>query len=145
MRQERTSILRLWRYEILEITLYLSIGIVLVLVVTGLLIWSRRNVPVTENNKRISIAIGVLQAIHIILYFTGLLEKISQTDVYIAFGICAVISIICFLLSVWILLPFSKFRHGIKYLFMLFAILQVLITIFMFLLPEGGISAPIQF
>ncbi len=145
MRQERTSILRLWRYEILEITLYLSIGIVLVLVVTGLLIWSRRNVPVTENNKRISIAIGVLQAIHIILYFTGLLEKISQADVYIAFGICAVISMICFLLSVWILLPFSKFRHGIRYLFMVFAILQVLITIFMFLLPEGGISAPIQF
>ena len=143
--QGRTNISYLWRYKVLGITLYLSIGIVLVLVVTGLLIWSRRNVPVTEDNKRISIAIGVLQAIHVVLYFTGLLGKISQANVYIAFGICAVISVICFLLSVWTLLPFSKFKHGIRYLFMFFAILQVLITIFMFLLPEAGIPAPIQF
>ena len=75
-----------------------------------------------------------------------LIDKIALCLLYEA-GVNehAVISMICFLLSVWILLPFSKFRHGIWYLFMVFAILQVLITIFMFLLPEGGISAPIQF
>lgn len=68
-----------------------------------------------------------------------LIDKIALCLLYEA-GVNehAVISIICFLLSVWILLPFSKFKHGIRYLFMLFAILQVLITIFMFYYPKGA-------
>lgn len=82
-------------------TAYLSIGILFALVAIGLFAWLSRNVVVTEKSKRISIAIEALQDVRIILFFKGLLGKISQTNVYIAFGICSVISIICFLLSIW--------------------------------------------
>ena len=99
---------------------------------------------VTKYNK-IAILTGSLQGIYILFLFTGLLGKMGQINVYIAFGICAVISIICFLFSIWLLLPFSKFRHGIKYLFILFAVVQILVTIFIYLLPEAGIPAPILF
>ncbi|EXG85950.1 hypothetical protein K413DRAFT_2762 [Clostridium sp. ASBs410] len=98
----------------------------------------------TKNNK-IAILTGLLQGIYILLFFTGLIGKIGQINVYIAFGICAIISIICFLLSIWLLLPFSKFKHGIKYLFIFFAVIQMFLTIFIYLFPEAGIPAPIQF
>ena len=127
------------------ITVYLGAGVLLVLTIVGLLIWSSRKVDLTESNKKISIVIGTLQTVHILLFFTDLIGKIGEANVYIAFGICAAISIICSLLSVGILFPFSKFKHGIKYLFVFFSIIQVLVTIFIYLLPEAGIPAPIQF
>lgn len=99
---------------------------------------------VTKNNI-IAISTGSLQGIYILLFFTGLLGKICQINVHIAFGICAIISIICFLFSIWLLLPFSKFKHSIKYLFLFFAVIQIFVTIFIYLLPEAGIPAPIQF
>ena len=118
-------------------TVYVGIGILLVLTIIGLLIFLRRNSFKSENSKRIYIVAGALQEVHLILFLTGLLEKINQINVYIGFGICAVVSILCILMSGWMLLPFSKFKHGIKYLLMFFAILQVISTIIIFLLPEG--------
>lgn len=129
----------------MNFTVYVGIGILLVLTIIGLFILLRRDSFQSENNKRIYIVTGTLQAVHIILYLTGLLEKIAQINVYIAFGICAVVSIICILMSGWMLLPFSKARHGIKYLLMFIAILQVSSTIIIFLLPEAGIPPFIQF
>ncbi|MCI9224047.1 MAG: hypothetical protein HFE91_01105 [Acutalibacter sp.] len=121
----------------MNFTVPVGIGILLVLMITELLILLRRNSFKSENSKRIYIVTGALQAVHIILYFTGLLDKIAQVNVYIAFGICAVVSIICILMSGWMLLSFSKFKHGIKYLLMFLAILQVISTVIIFLLPEG--------
>ena len=126
-------------------TVYVGIGILLVLAMIGLFILLRQDSLKAENNKRICIVVGVLQAVHIILYLTGLLDKIAQINVYIAFGICAIVSIICVVMSGWMLLPFSKFKHGIKYLLMFIAILQVISTIIIFLLPEAGIPPLFQF
>ena len=129
----------------MNFTVHVGIGILLVLTIIGLLILLRRDSFKSGNSKRIYIVTGALQAVHIILYLTGLLEKIAQINIYIAFGICAVVSIICILMSGWMLLPFSKFKHGIKYLLMFIAILQVISTIIIFLLPEAGIPPLIQF
>lgn len=129
----------------MSFTVYVGIGILLILAIIGLIILLRHDSLKSENNKRIYIVIGVLQAVHIILYLTGLLDKIAQINVYIAFGICAIVSIICIVMSGWMLLPFSKFKHGIKYLLMFIAILQVISTIIIFLLPEAGIPPLIQF
>lgn len=126
-------------------TVCVGIGILLVLAMIVLFIFLRHDSLKSENNKRVYILIGALQAVHIILYLTGLLDKIAQTNVYIAFGICAIISIICIVMSGWMLLPFSKFNHGIKYLLMFIAILQVISTVIIFLLPEAGIPPLIQF
>lgn len=128
----------------MNFTVHIGIGILLVLTTIGLLILLRRNSFKSEN-KRLYIVTGALQAVHIILYLTGSLEKITQIDVYIAFGICAVVSIICITMSVWMLLPFSKFKHGIKYLLVFIAVLQVISTIIIFLLPDEGIPPLIQF
>ncbi len=126
-------------------TVYVGIGVLLVLAMIGLFILLRHDSLKAENNKRICIVVGVLQAVHIILYLTGLLDKIAQINVYIAFGICAIVSIICIVMSGWMLLPFSKFKHGIKYLLLFIAILQVISTIIIFLLPEAGIPPLFQF
>ena len=48
-------------------------------------------------------------------------------------------------MSGWMLLPSSKFKHGIKYLLMFIAIIQVISTIIIFLLPDAGIPPLIQF
>ena len=121
----------------MNFTVPIGIGILLVLTIIGLLIMLKRNSYQSENTKRIYIVTGALQSVHIILYLTGLLDKIAQVNVYIAFGICAVVSITCILMSGWMLLSFSKFKHGIKYLLMFISILQVISTIIIFLLPEG--------
>lgn len=133
------------RCEIMSLTVHVGIGILLILSIIGLLILLRRNSFESENSKRICVVTGTLQAVHIILYLTELLEKIAQINVYIAFGICAVVSIACILMSGWMLLPFSKVQHGIKYLLMSIAILQVISTIIIFLLPEAGIPPLIDF
>jgi hypothetical protein len=120
----------------MNFTVHAGIVILLVLTIIGLLILLRRNSFKSENSKKIYIVIGALQAAHIILYLTGLLDKIAQVNTYIAFGICAVVSIVCILMSGWMLLPSSKFKHGIKYLLMFIAILQVISTIVIFLFPD---------
>lgn len=122
-----------------------GIGILLVLAIIGLLIWVRHDSFKSESSNRIYIVTGVLQIFHIVLYLTGLLDKMTQINAYLAFGICTVVSALCVLMSVWMLLPFSKYKHGIKFLFLFLAILQVIATIFMFLLPEAGIPPLIQF
>ena len=126
-------------------TSYLGIGILFVLIVIGLYIYLDYNSLELENNKRIYIIVGSLQIFHIVMYLTGLLDKIVQINVYIAFLICAIISIVCFLVSIWMLLSSSKFKHGIKYLLMFIAVFQVISTIIMFLLPEAGIPPLIHF
>ena len=124
-----------------------GIGLLFVLAIIGFLIWLRHDSFQSENknSKRIYIVTGVLQVVHLVLYLTGLLDKIAQMNVFIAFGICAAVSILCILMSGWLLLPLSKSKHGIKYLLLLIAILQVIGTIIMFLLPEAGIPPLIQF
>ena len=126
-------------------TVCVGIGILLVLAMIGSFILLRHDPVSSEKNKRVYIVIGALQAVHILLYLTGSLDKIAQTNAYIAFGICAVVSIVCIVMSGWMLLPFSKFKHGIKYLLMFIAILQVISTVSIFLLPEAGIPPLIQF
>lgn len=131
----------------MKFTVLAGIGILLVLTIIGSLIFVSRNSFQSENgkSKKICVVTGSLQGVSILLYLTGLLEKIAQINVYIAFGICAVVSILCVLMSGWLLLPFSKFQHEIKYLFMLIAVLQLISTITIFLLPEAGIPPLIQF
>lgn len=124
------------RCEIMNFTVLVGSGILLVLAIIGLLIFLRRNSFKSENSKKIYIVTGALQAVHVILYLTGLLDKIAQVNVYIAFGICAVVSIVCILMSGWMLLPSSKFKHGIKYLLMFIALLQVISTIAIFLFTD---------
>ena len=120
----------------MNFTVRAGIGILLVLTIIGVLILLRRNSFKSENSQKIYIVTGTLQAVHVILYLTGLLDKIAQVNMYIAFGICTVISVMCVLLSGWMLLSPSKFKHGIKYLLMFIAILQVISTIVIFLFPD---------
>lgn len=120
----------------MNFTVPVGIGILLILTIIGLLILLRRNSFQSEDSKKVYIVTGALQAVHVILYLTGLLDKIAQVNIYIAFGICAVISIMCILMSGWMLLSSSKFKHGIKYLLMFIAILQVIGTVVIFLFPD---------
>lgn len=120
----------------MNFTVPVGIGILLILTIIGLLILLRRNSFQSENSKKVYIVTGALQAVHVILYLTGLLDKIAQVNIYIAFGICAVVSIMCILMSGWMLLSSSKFKHGIKYLLMFIAMLQVISTVVIFLFPD---------
>lgn len=123
----------------MNFTALAGIGILLVLALIVSLLLFRRDFFRAEPNKGLYIATGALQASHIIVYLTGALEKIAQINVFLAFGICAVLSILCILMSAWMLLPFSNCKHGLRYLLLFIAILQVLGTVVIFLLPEAGI------
>lgn len=120
----------------MNFAVYAGIGILLVLAMIGLVIWLRQDSLKSEKNKRICIATGVLQVVHAGLYLTGILDKIAQANVYAAFGICAVLSLLCIVMAVWMLRPSSKFKHGIKYLMMFIAVLQVISTIVIFFMPD---------
>ena len=59
----------------MNFTVPVGMGILLIMTIIGLLILLRRNSFKSENSKKIYIVTGVLQAVHVILYLTGLLEK----------------------------------------------------------------------
>ena len=120
----------------MNFAVYTGFGILLVLAIIGLVILLRRSSLKSENNKRICTAIGVLQVVHIGLYLTGILDKLAQTNVSAAFGICAALSLVCLVMAVWILLPSSRLKYGIKYLIMFVAVLQVVGTIVIFFMPD---------
>lgn len=129
----------------MRFTVYLLIFILLSFGIIGLLVWRNRTAAIAKHNKKILIATGTLQAVHLILYFTGGLNKIGEANIYISFGICAVLSIICLALSIWMLIPLSNNKHSLKYLCIFIALLQVAGTIIIFLLPEAGIPPLIGF
>ena len=123
-----------------------TIGLLVVISIIGTLIFSSRKEPIDGKDKVITIIIGALQAVHVLLYFTSTLAKIVEANAFIAFAICALLSVVCLLLSLWLLFPFFKFRNTIKYLFAFLAIIQVFTTIMIFLLPDMGVGPPlIQF
>lgn len=126
------------------ITLYLLIGLLLIISITGVLIYLNHKSPIDGKNKVIVITIVTLQIVYIFLYFTGALAMICETNVYLGFTVCVLISLICLLLSIWLILPFSKFRNAIKYLFAFFAVIQALTTVVIFLLSEAGMLPLIQ-
>ena len=55
------------RGEIMNFTVPVGIGILLILTIIGLLILLRRNSFQSENSKKVYIVTGVLQAVHVIL------------------------------------------------------------------------------
>ena len=126
-------------------TLYLALSILGVIVVIIIFTYLTRKKPVDSRNKTIAIIIGTIQAAHLLLYLTGLFDTIGKTNIKLSFAISVIFSLICLILSVWNLIPPKKLKHAIKYLFVFLAILQVLATIIIFLLPEAGIPPLIQF
>ena len=120
----------------MNFTDYAGLGILLVLAMIGLVIWLRQDSLKSEKNKRICIVTGLLQAVHAGLYLTGILDKIAHVNVYVAFGICAALSLVCIVMAAWMLRTSSKFKHGIKYLMMFIAVLQVISTIVIFFMPD---------
>jgi len=126
--------------------LFTAIGLLPIIAFIGVLIYLTRNNLISGTNKIIAWVIGISQAVHAALFLTGVLAIISNANIYVGFAICAFLSLICLSLSVWLILPFSKFYNAIKYLFLFFAFIQVLATIVIFLLPDmGGFPALIQF
>ena len=72
------------RGEIMNFTVHIGIGILLILTIIGLLILLRHNSLKSENSEKIYIVTGALQAVHVILYLTGLLDKIAQVNIYLS-------------------------------------------------------------
>jgi len=128
------------------IALLSAIGFLVAVSVIGVSIYATRKNPIDEKYKLPIIIIVALQALHILLYFTGILAAIINANAYVGFIVCVIISFVCLLLSLWLVLQFSKFRNAIKYMFLLFAVIQVLTTIVIFLMPAmGGLHPLIQF
>jgi len=128
------------------IVLLSTIGFLAVISIISISIYFTRKHPIDGKNKTLVIIIGVLQPVHILLYFTGILAIIINANAYIGFVICVILSLVCLLLSVWLVLPFSKFSNAIKYMFLFFAVIQVFTTVVIFLLPDmGGLPPIIQF
>lgn len=116
-----------------------------VIAAIGIFAYATRKKPIAHKNKIVAVVVGSMQIVHLLLYLTGLLTMISETNVFLGFMICVVFSLLCFALSIWLLIPPRKFRNAVKYLFVFLAVLQILATIIIFILPEAGMPALIQF
>ena len=88
------------------------------------------------NNKLVQRIIISLQILYILLYFA----TSSINNIYFTFWQSAIISILSLILSMMNIINKGNF----KLLFILISITQILFTVFIYLLPEAGIPAPIK-
>ena len=88
------------------------------------------------NNKLVQRIIISLQILYILLYFA----TSSINNIYFTFWLSAIISISSLILSVVNIINKGNF----KILFILISMVQILFNIFIYLLPESGIPAPIK-
>ena len=88
------------------------------------------------NNKLVQRIIISLQILYILLYFA----TSSINNIYFTFWLSAIISILSLILSMMNIINKGNF----KLLFILISITQILFTVFICLLPEAGIPAPIK-
>ena len=88
------------------------------------------------NNRLIQRVIISLELLYILLY----LLTSSINHIYFTFWLSAIISISSLILSVVNIINKGNF----KILFILISMVQILFNIFIYLLPESGIPAPIK-
>lgn len=88
------------------------------------------------NNKLVQRIIISLQILYILLYFA----TSSINNIYFTFWLSAIISILSLILSMMNIINKGNF----KLLFILISITQILFTVFIYLLSEAGIPAPIK-
>ena len=88
------------------------------------------------NNKLIQRVIISLQILYILLYFS----TSSINNIYFTFWLSVIISISSLILSVGNVIN----KGNLRILFILMSIIQILFTVFIYLLPEAGIPALIK-
>ena len=88
------------------------------------------------NNKLIKNLIIILQILYILLFFTTSIIN----DIYYTFWASVIISIISLISSMINVINKDNFRV----LFILISIAEILFTVFIYLIPEAGIPAPIK-
>ena len=91
-----------------------------------------------KNNKNKSILkmTLVLQTLYLIVIFlSGIFP-----DIYVAFWISAALNI----LSLFLNLANMFSKGNFKFLLLLITICEILLTVFIFLLPEAGVPAPFK-
>ncbi len=88
------------------------------------------------NNKLIQKLIISLQILYVSLFFA----TSNINNIYYTFGAIIIISTISLILSVINAINKGNF----KVLFILISIAEILLTVFIYLLPEAGMPAPIR-
>ena len=88
------------------------------------------------NNKLIQNMIIILQILYILLFFTTSIIN----DIYYTFWASVIISIISLISSMINVINKGNFRV----LFILISIAEILFTVFIYLIPEAGIPAPVK-
>ena len=88
------------------------------------------------NNKLIQNLIIILQILYILLFFTTSIIN----DIYYTFWASVIISIISLISSMINVINKGNFRV----LFILISIAEILFTVFLYLIPEAGIPAPVK-
>ena len=88
------------------------------------------------NNKLIQNLIKILQILYILLFFATSIIN----DIYYTFWASVIISIISLISSMINVINKGNFRV----LFILISIAEILFTVFIYLIPEAGIPAPVK-
>ena len=88
------------------------------------------------NNKLIQNLIIILQILYILLFFFICIIN----DIYYTFWASVIISIISLISSMINVINKGNFRV----LFILISIAEILFTVFIYLIPEAGIPAPVK-
>ena len=95
-----------------------------------------------KRNARLLSGIGIVfVSVYIILFLSTGLSKIAMYNSWFAFLLCVFLSVGGFILSVLSII--GKRTRIAPYFTVLFSLLLILFTIFVFLLPEAGIPPAI--
>ena len=108
-------------------------GFALVLSLIGAAIVATHGTPIGRGAKISCAVIAVLQVVHIVLYATSAMAKLYYSNYTIALIISIAITAVCFCLSAWLFIPKADCRHGIKYLLVFIALIQIFAVVVTFI------------
>ena len=93
-----------------------------------------------KKTKFLSTLSIIFISIYIILLLSAGLDKIGTYNIWFEFSLAVFLSVGGFILSILSILSiFGKGKQVVAYVLLLFSLLLILFTVFIYLLPEAGI------
>ncbi|MDU4935778.1 MAG: hypothetical protein E6X43_10740 [Peptostreptococcaceae bacterium] len=96
------------------------------------------------DSKLVQRLICIFQTTYILLFLTNVSDIITNFNIYTGFALCVSINMVTVILNMFHIIKLPKDKIGIKLLLIFITLLQILFTVFIYLLPEAGIDPRIK-
>ena len=96
------------------------------------------------DDKSVQRLICICQITYILLYLTNVIGIITSLNVYTGFAVYVSINMVTVILNICHIINRPKDKIFTKFLLIFITLLQILFTVFIYLLPEAGIDPLIK-